>query len=56
MWVLPDNNADGAEGTIPYIYVDFGGFSELRLTTLNGAAVSTESFKIKGDVKTPLRT
>ena len=20
---LPDNNADGAEGTIPYIYLDF---------------------------------
>ena len=27
-----------------------------RLTTLNGAAVSTELFKIKGDVKNPLRT
>jgi len=25
------------------------------MTTLNGAAVSTELFKIKGDVKDPLR-
>jgi len=27
MWGLPDNNADGTEGTIPYIYLDFGSFS-----------------------------
>ena len=23
---LPDNNADGAEGTIPYMYLDFCSF------------------------------
>ena len=26
MWCLPDNNADGAEGTIPYKYLDFCRF------------------------------
>ena len=27
---LPDNNADGAEGTIPYKYLDFCRFLEER--------------------------
>jgi len=38
MWGLSDSNADGAEGTIPYIYLDFCRFiwcgsGELRVSS-----------------------
>ena len=35
MWDLPDNNADGAEGTIPYIDLDFCSFICDRLCRIS---------------------
>ena len=37
---LPDNNADGAEGTIPYIYLDFCKFFG------GGSGCGVESFDV----------
>ena len=41
MWGLPDNNADGAEGTIPYIYI----YIYIYLDFCGGSSAGVESFK-----------